>query len=152
MMDKTLLKLIYESYDRNPPVSNEAEAIGTIVVSYDQSKKNYISRYICDSENKSTDYNIGILRVILRELIIQYGDAWNQENIEEIIKNSNNIMFEIEDMITNKIREIFTKDPSNDGLISKIKGNPGFVEAANENQIYDSYAKFQDEIEKQDWL
>jgi hypothetical protein len=152
-MDKALLKLIYESYDKNPPISNEAEAIGTIIVSYDESKKNYISRYICDSENKSApDYNIGILRVMLRELIIQYGDVLDNENIEKIIDASNDIRFEIEDAIINKIREISTKDPSNDDLINNIKGNPGFVETANKNQIYDRYAEYRDEIEKQDHL
>lgn len=109
-MDKSLLKLIYKSYDKNPPISNEAEAIGTIVVSYDKSKENYISRYICDDENKSKpDCNIGVLRVILRELIIQYGDILDNENIEKIIDASNDIRFEIEDAIINKIREISTK-------------------------------------------
>ena len=44
-----------------------------------------------------------------------------------------------------------TVDPrgilSSDDLISKIKGNPDFVEG--NNSIYDRYASFRDEIEKQ---
>lgn len=102
-MKKSLNDLIEQSYEKSPDVDEESEAIGVLVTSYNKSKGNYISRFIRTHEDQKETEKQYILRVMLKEIIIQYGDIFNTENIEQIIANSSNIKFDVENFIIKSI-------------------------------------------------
>lgn len=98
-MKKSLTDLIEKSYKDKPDVDKKSEAIGILVASRNYSKGHYVSRFIQKDEDQKETERKYILRVMLREIIIQYGDIINTENIEQIIENSNDIMFNVENFI-----------------------------------------------------
>lgn len=102
-MKKSLNDLIEQSYEKSPDVDEESEAIGVLVTSCNKSKGHYISRFIRKHEDQKETERQYILRVMLKEIIIQYGDIFNTENIEQIIANSSNINFDVENFIIKSI-------------------------------------------------
>lgn len=73
-MKKSLNEIIENSYNVNPDIDENSEAIGVLIASYNKTKGHYISRFAQKNEDKKDIERRYILRVMLQEIIIQYGD------------------------------------------------------------------------------
>lgn len=98
-MKKSLNDLIENSYNVNPDVDEDSEAVGIVITSFNESKRHYVSRFIQKNENQDNIERKRILRVMLRELIIQYGTIIDIDNIDQIIEKSYDIRFDVENFI-----------------------------------------------------
>lgn len=101
-MIKKLIKLIKNGYKENPSRYTDADPIGTIIVSSD-AEKSYISRFIYDKNYRASDVNSKkyILRVMIKEIIIQYQDIMKNIGAESF-SNSTDLILEVEDYIIRK--------------------------------------------------
>lgn len=127
-MKKSLSDLIEQSYEKSPDVDEESEAIGVLVASYNKSKGNYISRFIRTHEDQKETEKQYILRVMLKEIIIQYGDIFNTENIEQIIANSSNINFDVENFIIKSIGGQVEEESKNTESSKQTEQEQDFLE------------------------
>lgn len=105
-MKKSLNDLIEQSYELNPDVDEGSEAIGALIASYNEPKRHYVSRFIQKNEDQNITKRKHILRVMLREIIIQYGDIFDQEYIERTIERSSTIALGVEDYIKKCIKPL----------------------------------------------
>lgn len=105
-MKKSLNDLIENSYVLSPDADEESEAVGALITSYNKPKGYYVSRYIQENELQNETKRKHILRVMLREIIIQYGDILDTENIEQIISSSSKLMLDVENFIEEKVSKV----------------------------------------------
>ena len=105
-MKKSLNDLIESSYEASPDVDEISEAVGVLITSLNEPKGHYVSRFIQKNEEQSDVKRTHILRVMLREIIIQYGDIFDKENLEQTIERSSTIAFGVEDFIKRCIKPL----------------------------------------------
>lgn len=105
-MKKSLNDLIENSYEISPDVDKESESVGVLIVSCNEPKGNYVSRFIQKGEDKKETERKHILRVMLREIIIQYGNIFDPKYIERTIENSTDIAFGVEEYIKRCIKPL----------------------------------------------